>query len=99
MAKRFTEYRLTLARERTLTVAEPVPEIRNADAAEKVVNAWFEAREPFGESVILIGVDGRNRLIGVVEVSRGGAHLAGPPNLDAHGRIPLVPAVTPCHPN
>lgn len=69
--KRFTEYRLTLAHERTLTLAENVSD---HDAAARVVDAWFRVRESFAESVILLGLDARNRLIGVVEVSRGGAH-------------------------
>lgn len=69
--RRFTEYRLTLAHERTLTLAENVSD---HDAASRVVDAWFRARESFAESVILLGLDARNRLIGVVEVSRGGAH-------------------------
>ncbi len=74
MARQFKEYRLTLQAERVLKLSEPVEQINGARDAERVIDAWFRAREPFGESVILLGVDGKNRLIGVVEVSRGGAH-------------------------
>lgn len=73
--KKVPEYRLTLKRERFLQVADA----RVCDSsitASLVIHAWYAKHEPAFESVILIGLDGKNRVIGVVEVSRGGAHGA-----------------------
>jgi DNA repair protein RadC len=72
--RKFPEYRLTLRRESTLTVADAPAVCRDYDHAAKVCVAWYRERRPAFESVILLGLDGRNRVIGIVEISRGGAH-------------------------
>jgi DNA repair protein RadC len=83
--KRVPEYRLTLKRERSLAVAETVSSF---NAATQTALAWYAAHEPAFESVILIGLNGKNRVIGVVEVSRGGMHGASLTPRDV-----LVPAL------
>lgn len=72
MMARVKTYRVSLKPERTITVAEP--KCSNEREASHVALAWFRAMAPAGECLIVIGLDGRNAVIGVAEVSRGGAH-------------------------
>lgn len=66
------QYRCTLKAERTIRVAEPSCE--NYDSARAVVLAWFRSMRPVGEHMIVVGLDSRLAVLGVVEISRGGAH-------------------------
>ncbi|HYV99645.1 MAG TPA: JAB domain-containing protein [Gemmatimonadaceae bacterium] len=66
------QYRLTLRRERVLNVAEAsAPDF---DHATRTLLAWFRVMRPAGECLLLLGLDARNNVIGLVEVARGGLH-------------------------
>jgi DNA repair protein RadC len=70
--KHVPTYRVELRREATLKVAEE--STPSFDAAGRVALAWFRERAPAGEILIVILLDGRNRVRGIVPVSQGGAH-------------------------
>lgn len=65
-------YRIALKAERTITVAEST--LASEREASRTAVAWFRAMMPAGECLIVIGLNGKNEVSGVVEVSRGGAH-------------------------
>lgn len=67
-------YRVTLTREATLRVAEP--RTGSHEQAARVLLAWFRDRAPVGEIVVVVLLDGRHRIRGIVPVSQGGAHGA-----------------------
>lgn len=65
-------YRVSLKKDRTLRVAEAT--CANGVQAEKITVAWFREHAPANEVIVLIGLDGKNNVVGIVEVSRGGLH-------------------------
>jgi DNA repair protein RadC len=65
-------YMLTLRPGPLLHVAEPT--CGSSSHATRIALAWFREHMPAVEHVLLIALDGRNRVCGLVEVSRGGAH-------------------------
>ncbi|GMV18348.1 MAG: hypothetical protein AMXMBFR56_65720 [Polyangiaceae bacterium] len=67
-------YEVTLRRRRTIRVAEAT--VSNERAASRAALAWYRDVLPAGESVLCIGVDGRNAIVGIVEIARGGLHGA-----------------------
>lgn len=63
-------YRVTLKKGAPLRVAEKA--CSSSAQLSRVVLAWFRATRPAGECILLVGVDSKNAVIGVVEVARGG---------------------------
>lgn len=67
-----TQYRVSLRRERTFTVADGTA--NNPDQAARILLAWYRVMRPAGECLVVLGVNGRNNVLGLCEVARGGAH-------------------------
>lgn len=65
-------YTLTLRAGPMLLVAEPA--CKSAVHAERIARAWFREHMPAAEHVLLIGLDGKNSVMGLLEIGRGGAH-------------------------
>lgn len=64
------QYRVCLKPEGTLKVSDV--EIATSADAERVLLGWYRKEMPAGECLLVLGVDVRNHIVGIVEVSRGG---------------------------
>ncbi len=69
-----TEYHVTLRKANELVLCDD--ECNSYYDVSKVVVAWFRERMPVGECLILIGLNARNKIIGLTEISRGGLSCA-----------------------
>lgn len=49
----------------------------NFYSAKEIALAWFREMQPLGESLLVIGVNGKNEVVGVSEVGRGGLSGCG----------------------
>lgn len=65
-------YTLALRPGPMLLVAERA--CKNSIVVERIARAWFREHMPAAEHVLLIGLNGKNDVCGLVEIGRGGAH-------------------------